>query len=110
MTHAPQLDMFGHAPAGIIGLEVRLPHGCQCGHDLLIVGQGKGPHAAALTCSRCSRHCGWMSHESHTFLTETVRLFGRPSDPIEIRPTGRSAAASGAVAVNKPAHLETVKD
>lgn len=82
-----QLDMFGHEPAGVIGLEVKLPRHCPCGHDLMTIGPGKAMHKASLHCSRCGRHGGWVSNESYAFLIETVRLFGRPSDPIEIRPT-----------------------
>jgi len=78
-----QLDMFDNADP-LIGIEINLPHHCQCGHDMLHVGAGSGPHRASLHCARCKRHCGWISHESAKFLSAVIERFGRPTVPITI--------------------------
>jgi hypothetical protein len=67
-------DMFGHTPSGLIGLEVRLPRQCKCGHPLMTIGPGKAMHKAALTCSCCGRHTGWISAHSYEYLTATVEM------------------------------------
>src|SRR5262245_7367425 len=69
----------------LTGLKVQLPRSCQCGHDLLLTGEGKGPHKASLNCARCKRHCGWLSAESADFIAEIIARFGRPTAPIEVR-------------------------
>ena len=51
----------------------------------------KGPHAASLICATCGVHCGWLSHVTHKFLTETINRFGRPTEPIVIRGGGEEA-------------------
>ena len=50
----------------LAGLKVRLERGCQCGHGVLITGEGRGPHRASLICEECARHCGWLSTEAPT--------------------------------------------
>jgi hypothetical protein len=83
-----QLDMFGTADP-LVGIEVQLPHHCECGHDLLHIGPGRGAHRASLRCARCGRHCGWLSSESANFLTAVVAHFGRPTAPVRVRvPSG----------------------
>jgi hypothetical protein len=42
----------------LVGLKVNLPRHCPCGHDMLHVGPGRGPHRASLQCARCGRYCG----------------------------------------------------
>ena len=65
------------------GLLVRTPRPCRrCGAELVVIGPGKGPHAASLICAECETHRGWLSHESHRFITEIVDQSGRPTEPI----------------------------
>jgi hypothetical protein len=79
-----QADLFGSGdPLG--GLTVNLGRTCACGSGTLITGPGRGPHRACLTCSRCSRHCGWLSAESAAFITEIIESIGRPTEPIMVR-------------------------
>jgi hypothetical protein len=92
--------MFAPTPADettLVGLAVALPEQCpRCNGHTAVVGARRGPHAAALLCL-CGRHLGWMSHEAFSFLRETVRRFGRPTTPIQIRRTcGASSTSSGA--------------
>jgi hypothetical protein len=68
----------------ILHLAVTLPDPCPCGkHDALICA-GAGPHKASLRCQWCNHHRGWLSHTTHTFLTQLVKKFGRPIAPIAV--------------------------
>src|SRR5262245_54799640 len=96
----PQLDLLEQAtsPAAdvLFGLSVQLPDLCRCGSTLASIEAGRGPHCAGLRCA-CGRHRGWVSGASHKFLTETVRRFGRPAQPIRIRASqARMTAPPGA--------------
>jgi hypothetical protein len=83
-----QVDMFAAAAAGgnadLVGLAITLLEQCpRCnGHDA-VIGAGHGPHKASIMCV-CGRHLGWMSEATFTFIAETVRQFGRPSEPISV--------------------------
>ena len=85
-----QLDMFQAAadePANshdLVGLAITLPEQCpRCrGHDA-VIGAGRGPHKASIMCV-CGRHLGWLSIATFNFIAETVRQFGRPSEPISV--------------------------
>jgi hypothetical protein len=90
-----QLDMFATADP-LIGMEVNLPRHCQCGHDTLHIGPGRGPHRGSLHCARCQRHCGWLSHESAKFLYEVINHFGRPTKPVCVRLATPSIVPSSA--------------
>ena len=82
------------APADLLqGLLVQMPTACRCRNELAVVGPGKAMHAAALLCCGCGKHRGWVSHETHRFLTETVNKFGRPTAPIILRSPSTSPAA-----------------
>jgi hypothetical protein len=67
------------------GLSAQLSDPCQCGWCAVVIGEGKGPHRAALFCSRCEGHRGWMANEAHSFIAECVKKFGKPTKPIRIR-------------------------
>ena len=82
---AQQIDMFGAPPVDettLVGLAITLPEQCpRCsGHDA-VIGAGRGLHKASIMCV-CGRHLGWMSMPTFNFIAETVRQFGRPSEPI----------------------------
>jgi hypothetical protein len=84
---AAHLNMLGAAPVDdttLVGLAITLPEQCpRChGHDA-VIGTGRGPHKAAIMCV-CGRHLGWMSVPTFNFIAETVRRFGRPSEPISV--------------------------
>jgi hypothetical protein len=79
-----RLDIFGNADP-LNGIEVHLPHHCPCGHDMLHIGPGRGPHRASLYCALCGRHCGWLSHETAKFLSAVIERFGRPTAPVCVR-------------------------
>jgi hypothetical protein len=89
----------------LVGLAITLPEHCpRCSGHAAVVGAGRRPHVAAILCL-CGRHLGWMSHEAFSFLSETVRRFGRPTTPIQIRRTrGASSASSDAGARCSPPH------
>jgi hypothetical protein len=93
-----QPDLFKEttAPGVLLGLPVHLADTCRCGETLASIEAGHGPHHAGLRCA-CGRHRGWVSGVTHTFLTETVKRFGRPTEPIRIRVhETRMAASAGA--------------
>ena len=50
------------------------PSKCKhCGEEEYpVVGDGKGPHAASLSCSSCGRHIAWMSKADFEFYHELV--------------------------------------
>jgi hypothetical protein len=72
----------------IAGLRIRLkrtnPCG-NCGHTIVVIGRGVGPHVAALHCAHCDRHRGWLPKAVVEFLLESIRCFGRPSEVITIK-------------------------
>jgi hypothetical protein len=86
-----QLNLFNAADP-LIGVEVSLPQHCQCGHDKLHIGPGRGPHRASLHCARCRCHCGWLSNESAKFLSDVIEYFGRPTVPVCVRVPPRVTA------------------
>lgn len=69
----------------LVGLVVRLPDVCRCGHDVARIGAPAGPHLAELRCTMCQHHRGWLPRIAHQFLLKTVTKFGRPDTPIAIR-------------------------
>ena len=77
------------APSPLIGLEVVIPpRECpSCHSQTFVIGHGCGPHKASMKCT-CGKHCGWVSTESFDFISKTVRLFGRPTEPIVVRKGG----------------------
>jgi hypothetical protein len=91
-----QLDLFtaqsdpprqlAAAPADcLLGLTVCLADACQCGSQISVIGEGKGPHRASLFCGLCDRHRGWMANEAHAFVSSVVTEFGKPTTPIKVR-------------------------
>ena len=79
----------------LLGLPVALPDTCKsCGSRDAIVGEGRGPHRAALHCRGCTAHRGWIGVATYDFLVGVVAKFGRPDQPIAIErggnPTGKS--------------------
>ena len=87
-----QLDMFAStaAPAeeanALVGLAIIMPTPCpRCHGTAATIGAGRGPHAASLMCA-CGQHLGWMSKQSHAFIAETVRQFGRTYRTDHINP------------------------
>ena len=83
-----QLDLFtttSEERGPLAGLAVRLPDACRCGYDVARIGPPAGPHLADLRCARCERHRGWLPRQAHRFITETIRLFGKPTEPIRIQ-------------------------
>jgi hypothetical protein len=84
MTYAPrQSDLFGH-PDPLVGLHVRLDRSC-CHGDVVEIGPGAGPHGHSLVCPVCGQHCGWLPKAGAAFLTETIRVFGVPREPVQLR-------------------------
>jgi hypothetical protein len=87
--HAREPDLF-HQPVVPLpprdrthGLLVRTPRPCRrCGAEIAVIGPGKAMHAASLICAECETHRGWLSHESHRFITEIVNESGRPTEPM----------------------------
>ena len=81
-----------------------MPAPCpRCNGTAATIGAGRGPHCASLMCV-CGRHLGWMSRQSHGFITATVRQFGRPTEPIRICASAQTTAPLGADAVSQPMH------
>jgi hypothetical protein len=83
-------DMFGGATSpssdSIVGLAAKMPSPCRgCGSvSAVIESTGTGPHHGSLRC-QCGQFRGWVSKQTYNFVTATIREFGRPTQPIEIR-------------------------
>jgi hypothetical protein len=74
------------AQSPILGLRVQTSQGCRtCGSNLAIVGSSAGPHAARLTCAKCSMHAGWLGRREVAFITRIATTFGCPLTPIIFR-------------------------
>ena len=96
----PAPAVSGRADTSLVGLAIVVPTPCpRCNGTAATLGAGRGPHKAIM-CT-CGRHGGWVSQASYNFIAETVRLFGRPTEPIRIRAPARTAAALGAVAASQ---------
>lgn len=84
-----QIEMFGTVvpSTSIVGLMVLLEERpCQlCGSLEATIGASAGPHCASLICAACSRHRGWLSAATYSFITNTVDTFGRTHEPITVR-------------------------
>jgi hypothetical protein len=93
------LNLFT-APVGIpdpdnpaLRLTVTMPGACpKCRNRLAIIGHGKEPYAASLTCTRCRRRCGGLTQQETDFINKIISTFGRPTAPIVLH-----NPASGAV-------------
>ena len=83
MTRAA-LDTEHEPTDSLIGLRVWLLDACRCGRVFAVIEAGRGPDNGGLRCA-CGWHRGWISGETHKFLCDVVRRFGRPTEPIEIR-------------------------
>ena len=60
------------------------------GNGDAIIGPGRGPHRASLSCRFCNVHRGWLNKQTAAFLLETIKQFGRPTVPITIPTSVRS--------------------
>ena len=82
-------DLFGHEPPADnspFGLRIEMPTPClNCTRNVATIGPGKKPHRASLRCTACMRFRGWVSIETFNFITDLVRQFGRPTEPIVVR-------------------------
>jgi hypothetical protein len=83
-----QLELFEPATVpstSVVGLVIiteERPCPCPCGELKVTVGASAGPHHAALTCTSCKRHRGWLSGETYRFIIGVIDSFGRPTEPI----------------------------
>jgi hypothetical protein len=69
----------------LVGLVVDLQQPCRCGAYVVVIGPGKGPHLASLRCEACDVHRGWLSQQSHSFISKTIEQFGSTTEPIKVR-------------------------
>jgi hypothetical protein len=84
--------------SSIVGLRIILERTIDvpcavCGATDVTIG-----HAAALHCSWCNRHRGWLPKAAANFLAEAATLFGRSVEPILIHNSQFAAPSSGASA------------
>jgi hypothetical protein len=83
-----QPDLFRAEPPAVqplLGLGIITPNPCaRCNGTGAVIGAGKGSHAASVMCV-CGRHRGWLPQGVFNFLLESVRCFGRPTEPIKVR-------------------------
>ena len=69
----------------LIGLVVDLQQPCKCGAYVVVIGAGKGPHLASLRCEACDAHRGWLSQQTHNFISKTIEQKGRVAEPIKVQ-------------------------
>jgi hypothetical protein len=70
--------------AAVTGTRLRLPSPCHCGSDIVTIGSSKGPHNAAIHCSGCGVHRGWISRAEFDRIVAIIGKSGRPAQPIDI--------------------------
>jgi hypothetical protein len=105
---ALQAEMFGSTALSTspVGLVIEQGRACpQCGTVEMVIGSSANTHAARLTCCGCGPHCGWLSRQTHRFVSEIVTHFGRPTEPIKVRhnefvPAHEYSAAATATATS----------
>jgi len=99
------IDMFGVPPLDdttLVGLAITLPEQCpRCNGPDAVIGAGRVPHNASVMCV-CGRHLGWLSVPTFNFIAETVRQFGRPSEPISVIRKPPQATAGAKSSTNPP--------
>jgi hypothetical protein len=115
---ALQAEMFGSTTLSTspVGLVIEHDRACpHCGTAAVVIGSSAKMHAARLTCCSCVRHCGWLSGQTHQFVSEIINHFGRPTEPITVRhnefvPAHEYSAAATATATpterKKPMHID----
>ncbi len=65
----------------IVGLQVHLkrtrdkPCG-RCSSMMVVIGDGKAMHAAAMKCQGCGRHRGWLPAQAVAFWLDAAKIFG----------------------------------
>jgi hypothetical protein len=95
----------------LVGLRIRLertidvPCGV-CGHMVVVIGQGAGPHVASLHCAACERHRGWLPKPIAEFLLAMIHQFGWPPATITIQDS-EFAQAKAAALLGAPAAVTT---
>jgi hypothetical protein len=68
----------------LMGLAVDLQQACKCGAYVVVIGAGKGPHLASLRCEACDEHRGWLSKQTHSFISETIKQTGSATEPVKV--------------------------
>jgi hypothetical protein len=69
----------------LAGLRFKLqPCRCKCDAARIADGQWKN---LPLCCERCGRERGRLNDATQHFLGEFIKLLGRPTSPIEIKPS-----------------------
>jgi hypothetical protein len=83
-----QMEMFPIAApsTSAVGLVMVLEdRPCPCGEVKVTIGASAAMHHASLACATCERHRGWLSGETHRFITDIIDNVGRPTEPIVAR-------------------------
>jgi hypothetical protein len=96
VSKVDQLDFLAPDPNAdpLIGLTVRPDDDCSCGEGVAVIKAAKHPHAGALICITCGKHRGWLPRHAADFITENIKHFGRPSEPVSYR-RGPTASTEG---------------
>jgi hypothetical protein len=73
------------SPAGpIVGTAITLPDRCRCGGNLAQIDP-RALHQFVLRCRGCSRPRGVLERAAASFITEIIKRFGVPTQPITLR-------------------------
>jgi hypothetical protein len=85
-----------------IGLEMKRKRDvpCACGHEIAVISDGTGPHAAALVCINCGKHREWMREILVEAIVQVTKKCGRPR--VALRPPELSEALSGLLNATAP--------
>src|SRR6185312_14825871 len=58
-----------------------------------LIGSADAPHPySEMVCVKCDRHRGQLSKRTHAFISESIRNFGCPTEPIQLRIKNSSAS------------------
>ena len=80
------LDGIPHPDNPTLRLTVVMFGACpKCRNRLAVIGSGKQPNTASLTCTRCRHARGWLAKQEIDFINKIINTFGRPVAPIVLR-------------------------
>jgi hypothetical protein len=94
--------------ANLAGLRIKLNSRCWCGCNTARIAESQWRNAP-LCCDGCDIERGRLNETTQRFITEFIKLIGRPTSPIEItepslQPSGATAATSSSAPTNAKTH------
>jgi hypothetical protein len=77
-------DLFPEFERTVMRLDRSIDRERPCCENLATIHVGAGPHGAALRCSSCGQHRGWLPKEAIEFVKQVTERFGALGQPITL--------------------------